>query len=92
MLRVKYPESILNETQADDSALVNALTHYPEKAVQSIQDFSGLIQAMINAGELGEVVTSNATRRDRLNQLLAAILNNSTLSVRMKSFGTFQTP
>lgn len=85
-----HPDSVLNETQADDSALVNALTHYPEQAVQAVQDFSALIQTMIDNREVGGGSHPlNVTRRNRLNQLLNLILDEATLHITVESFGSF---
>jgi hypothetical protein len=85
-----HPESVLNETQADDTALVNAMTHYPEKAVAAVHDFSNLLQRMVGSGDFGGGSHPfNAVRKSRLDQLLAAILDESKLNVHVTSFGTF---
>lgn len=81
-----HPDSVENEIQADDTALVNAVTLYPEESLGVINDFSALLQFMVDQGEFGgNTHPLNVDRKSRIEQLLIAILDNATLDVKFSS-------
>jgi len=81
-----HPDSVENEIQADDSALVNAVTLYPEESPGVINDFSALLQYMIDHGQLGGGTHPlNADRKLRIEKLFNAILNSAILNVKYSS-------
>lgn len=79
-------ESVLNETQADDTALVNAMTYFPVQAPASIVAIANFFDMMVDRNMLGggsHPLTVN--RRLRVEQLYAAIMDNSTIRIVIRS-------
>ncbi|HET7536324.1 MAG TPA: hypothetical protein VFJ90_07715, partial [Candidatus Didemnitutus sp.] len=82
----QHPDSVLNETQADDTAVVNAMTLYPEEgtgAVASLADFTRQMEAAGHHG--GHTHPDNPTRENRLRALRDAILEHATIEVHLES-------
>jgi hypothetical protein len=81
-----HPESMLNETQADDTALVNAMTHFPVHAPDSIRAIANFFDWMVAQNMLGgESHPLTEHRRLRVEQLYAAIMDNATMRIHIQS-------
>ena len=82
----QHPESAENEVQADDTALVNAVTLYPEETIGVMQDVRALLKSMSRSGQHGggsHPLTVN--RKNRLRRLLVEIEDHATIQVQLTS-------
>lgn len=81
-----HPESMLNELQADDTALVNAITQFPTKAKTSFEAISDFLSWWLDQGNLGGGSHPlTVDRRNRIEALYVAIADNATVEVNLDS-------
>lgn len=82
----QHQDSVANEIQADDTALVNAITLYPTQARDAVNDLATFIQKMEDHGHKGgSSHPDNPTRKARVEALLDAILDTATMDVKIES-------
>ena len=82
----KHPDSMLNELQADDTALVNTVTLKPDKAFRVVSDIAAFIDKMENLGfKGGGTHPDNPTRKRRVKSLLQAIFKLAKVGVTIEN-------